>query len=414
MGWRRPGTQGGRSVWYQYEAGGGSQCDGAHGEPGDGGPSSRGRPAGGLGGGAPGEGGVGGARGRRGTGLRGRDRVEGDVAVHPRRLRARGAPAPSRVVPARFLVGPLRFLGQGGGVGPTRIEGVTHEAQGRPELAAVREAQALVLGQAAVDHLHQRARHLGGPLAQGRRLLVHDLVEDGGGGLRIEGLAPGEKLVEHAARREHVGTAVHLVSECLLGRHVVGGAEHHVGLGQVRPTQPGQAEVDDLHLAVLDVNVRGLEVAMHDPLAVGEGQSGRDLLHRVDLLTEGRELARVDHVAQVLAFEQLHGHVDEALLLAEVVHRHDVGVGEQGRGPSLLLEPLLRFVVAPGGGGHGLDGHEALQDGVPGPVDRSHGPATDLALDLVLPDPLQVHGRRALLSGWLLREEHEARLSPQG
>ncbi len=51
-------------------------------------------------------------------------------------------------------------------------------------------------------------------------------------------------------------------------------------------------------------------------------------------------------VAQVLAFEQLHGHEDEPLLLSEVVYGDDVGMGEEGRRLGLALEALLRLVVA--------------------------------------------------------------------
>ncbi len=129
------------------------------------------------------------------------------------------------------------------------VEGLTHHAQRGPQLAAVLEAQVLVLGQAALHHLHQDARHLGRPLAQGLRLLVDDLVQHGRSRLRVEGLAAREQLVEHAARREDVGARVHPVAQRLLGRHVVGSSQHDVVLGHVGAAQARQAEVHDLHLA---------------------------------------------------------------------------------------------------------------------------------------------------------------------
>ena len=134
---------------------------------------------------------------------------------------------------------------------------------------------------------------------------------------------------------------------------------------------------------------------MDHVLRVGEGEPGRDLLHHLHLLVEGDEGRTAprsrERVAEVATLEELHGHEDEPLLLAEVVHGHDVGMGEHRRRLGLALEALLGLVVAARSGGHGLDRHVPLEHGIPGFVDRAHGSAADLALDLVLPDLLQVH-----------------------
>ena len=72
-------------------------------------------------------------------------------------------------------------------------------------------------------------------------------------------------------------------------------------------------------------------------------------------------------VLEVVALEQLHGHVDLALLLAEVVDGDDVRMVEAGGGLRLALEALAQLVVGADGGRHRLDGDVAVEDGVVGP-----------------------------------------------
>ena len=99
----------------------------------------------------------------------------------------------------------------------------------------------------------------------------------------------------------------------------------------------------------------------------------------------------VDRLAQVDALEQLHGHVEQALLLPEVVHRHDVGVVQQGRRLGLALEALQRLVVGAEAGRERLEGDEAVQYGVVGLVHLAHRAAAELADDRVLANPLAIH-----------------------
>ena len=110
-----------------------------------------------------------------------------------------------------------------------------------------------------------------------------------------------------------------------------------------------------------------------------------------ELLVERLQQLAVDRLAQVDALEQLHRHVEEALLLPEVVHGDDVGVVEQGRRLGLALEALQGLVVGAEAGGERLEGDEAVQHGVVGLVDLAHRAAAELADDRVLADPLAIH-----------------------
>ena len=139
------------------------------------------------------------------------------------------------------------------------------------------------------------------------------------------------------------------------------------------------------------MDVRGLDVAVDDALGVRVVERGEDAVHHVELLVERLQELLVDGVPQVDALEQLHRHVEEAVLLPEVVHGHDVRVVEERRRLRLALEALQGLVAGVEPGGDRLQGHEAVEDRVPGLVDLAHRPAAELADDLVLADPLALH-----------------------
>ena len=222
------------------------------------------------------------------------------------------------------------------------------------------------------------------PLTRRRRVAVNHLIESGVNRLRVERLAIGEQLVEHGARGEHVGSRVHAFAHDLLGRHVVRRAHDHAGLGQVGASEAGETEVEDLDLPVgLDVDVAGLEVAVDDIAAVRIGEAVRHLLHDVELLLEG-QLALGDELLEVLALEELHGHVELVVGLAEVEHRDDVRVVQLGGGASLPEEPFLVLVVRAQGRGNRFDRDGSTKDRILGTPDDSHRPGAEVADPFIL------------------------------
>ena len=102
-------------------------------------------------------------------------------------------------------------------------------------------------------------------------------------------------------------------------------------------------------------------------------------------------VARADQVPEVAALEELHGHVDEAVLLAEVEDGDDVRVVELGGRLGLALEAAAEVGLGGEGRGDRLDRDEAVQERVLGLVDLAHRALADLPDDPVLPDPVQVH-----------------------
>ena len=114
------------------------------------------------------------------------------------------------------------------------------------------------------------------------------LVGDRDRGVADERRPADEHLVEHDAERVDVAPAVDVEALGLLGREVGRGAHDQAGLGDLVveiADRPRDAEVGHLHLAVGgDEHVAGLDVAVHDAVAVrvGErlGDVGSDLAPR--------------------------------------------------------------------------------------------------------------------------------------
>ena len=94
-----------------------------------------------------------------------------------------------------------------------------------------------------------------------------------------EGDRAGEHLVEHDAERVEVGLAGDRLAERLLGRDVVGRAEHAPGDRQpLLGERARDAEVGDLGAAFLaDEDVLRLDVAVDDHALVRGAERARDL-----------------------------------------------------------------------------------------------------------------------------------------
>ena len=110
----------------------------------------------------------------------------------------------------------------------------------------------------------------------GRWRVVADPPQHAQRGRCPERRTAGAHGVQHGAQAEQVGAVVDRLAPGLLGRHEQGRAGDDAALGQAGVVhRAGQAEVGDLHAldAVLQQDVRRLDVAMDQPLRVGRGQA---------------------------------------------------------------------------------------------------------------------------------------------
>ena len=89
-------------------------------------------------------------------------------------------------------------------------------------------------------------------------------------------------------------------------------------------------------------------------------------------------------IGEVAAGDQLHGEVALALVLADLVDRHDAGVVEQRDRLGLVLEPPQLVVAGQDAGPDHLQGDGPVEADLAGPVDDAHAAAAELGLDLVV------------------------------
>ncbi len=118
-----------------------------------------------------------------------------------------------------------------------------------------------------------------------------------------------------------------------------------------------------------DHDVAGLEVAVDEPLGVGRFQGeghGPDDLEFVPHIEIRRRLVEGP------ALEELHGNEGSPGPVHPVMDLADIRMIELGQGEGLTPESLRRTRFPRLTHPQGLQGHTALQGGIPRPVDFAH------------------------------------------
>ncbi len=124
-----------------------------------------------------------------------------------------------------------------------------------------------------VDHRLQVARDPAIEVPQPRRIPSLDQADQPGAVHLVVRRAEGQELVEGQAQRVDVAAGV-IPSLERLGRHVAQGAQEIAGAGEILLVGDlGQAKVGDPHgPLVVQQQVRGFDIAVDHPLAMGIGQ----------------------------------------------------------------------------------------------------------------------------------------------
>ena len=258
-------------------------------------------------------------------------------------------------------------------------------------LLAVLVTLHLVLGQGLAHDQVEGRRQAGHSLRGRDRVVLHHPHQDRGQRAPVERPLAGQQLVEHAAQGEEIAPPVERrLPARLLRRHEGRGTEELAGRGQGRGRQLGDAEVHDLRLAGRghDHDVRGLDVAVNDPLLVRMVERFGQLLGDTQGLApvHGHPVRR--DLGQGVALEVLQGdvHRSRSGVAADVMNDHDSGMLKPRRGAGFGEEALLeRGPLALGDGKGELDGlqsHEPAQVGVVRTVDDAHHPASELSSEL--------------------------------
>ncbi len=159
-----------------------------------------------------------------------------------------------------------------------------------------------------------------------------------------------EHLVGHDPQGVDVAPGVDLLlPRGLLRAHVGRGPNGHACPGEGPPAgvreRLGDPEVRHHHAAAgaFEQDVVGLDVPVDHAHRVGESQRVCRLLHDPAGLFGREALAAPQAGGERLSVDIAHHEVDQSLVLAHGVDRHDVGVGEARGGLRLPQEALADF-----------------------------------------------------------------------
>ena len=185
---------------------------------------------------------------------------------------------------------------------------------------------------------------------------------------------------------------------CLFGAHVLHGAdERRTGIEVL--AAEGESEIDDKGVAGgVEQEVGGLDVAMHEPMAVGRverlGSLGRDV-HNL----AARQPALLQACPQVHPFDEAHHQVVLPFVrAADVMHRQDAGMFEAGQDARFVEKGIDGRVGGEEVAVHDLDGDAPPQFDVVAEIDRAAAARRDVAQDVIAAD-----------GGGQVRRRHENR-----
>ena len=126
-------------------------------------------------------------------------------------------------------------------------------------------------------------------------------------------------------------------------------------------------------------------VAVNHTGFVRMAQTEGHLLQNAELLARVEEDPVADDLPQIDAIQKLEGNERDPIVFAVVMNGNNVGVFELGRRVCLAGEAVAELFIFGGFRRHRLDGHDAVENGIPGLVDDTHRSTAELLQDLVPP-----------------------------
>ena len=240
------------------------------------------------------------------------------------------------------------------------------------------------LAQGPRDQALDRTRDLGTGRGEAGRGVADPLGQEGDARLGGERRAPSDHLEEHTAQGVDVAPAIERGVVRLLrahvGRRADEGAGNRQGVVGGGAHGPRHAEVGDDGVTVLEEDVRGFDVAVNDLLPVGVVEGIGHFTCEPEGLRQREPLLAVEHGAQRAARHVGTDVIEEAVGLARIVERQQVGMLQPRRQPDLSQEALCAERLAELRLEH-LQRDDSVVPLVAGLVHHRHPAASDLPLD---------------------------------
>ena len=131
-----------------------------------------------------------------------------------------------------------------------------------------------------------------------------------------------------------------------------------------------------------DLDIRGFQIAMDDPLLVRRFERLGDLLGDGQRLVEGNRASR-NALRQILALDEFHDEGVDVTRMFEAVNDRDVGMVQRGQGLGLALEAGEAIGIVREGLGQDLDRDVAVQFRIARAKYLPHPAFADLGRDFV-------------------------------
>ncbi len=254
------------------------------------------------------------------------------------------------------------------------------------------------LCQAFEDDRLQRTGDGGVQFCGRNGLSVDNLVRHRRHGLAGERLLSGSHPIEDDAQRKQVGAAIDGRAGKLLGGHERRRSQELTAGGDLTGNELGNPKIGNLRplvsvcLARSEQDVRGLDIAVNDAMAVRVPEGFGHLLSDLADAIQRRPLALFHGIGESLAIDKFHHQKRHALVFANVEDGHNSGMGQSARGARLAIEALAEFVGLYAGQGRckdGLQGDNSIHRGVARPEYTAHRAVAQLIENLIPRDVLR-------------------------
>ena len=242
------------------------------------------------------------------------------------------------------------------------------------------------------QHVVETLRQHRTTFARDRRVVFEMSVEDGDLGRISKGERSRQRLEQEASQCVDVGAAVDLVSTDLLRRHIIHRSHQApVSWLTIRSTL-GQAEIGKVRVLapslLVEQNVRGLHIPVHEPRCVGRVESICNLDCDCNRACRLERALAAQKLLQVRAIDVTHRDEQPSIRLSRLIDRDDVRVIEARRKARLAQHPISETDVFGEIPKKELQRHRPLQASITSAIDLAHPSTAEHVLDHIASDHL--------------------------